>query len=167
MGCWCDDRFDEAWMAMATNDKKTRPLALTVETSRTLLREAKLRSTPSRLAVLEYLSAQIRPISHAEISEVLVPLGYDKSTLYRVLTELAESEILSRIDAGDHSWRFEIRGKGSHSPGEHPHFVCDDCGRVECLTESDVSIANIKKSKSGKTRQIREVFLKGTCKDCS
>ncbi len=152
---------------MATNDKKTKNPGLTVESSRELLRESKLRSTPSRLAVLEYLSGQTRPISHAEISEVLVPMGYDKSTLYRVLIELAESEILSRIDAGDHSWRFEIRGKGSHSPGDHPHFVCDDCGRVECLSTSDVSIANVKKPKTGKARQIREVFLKGTCKDCS
>lgn len=152
---------------MTVKNKKTKPAGLSVESSRELLRESKLRSTPSRLAVLEYLSGQTRPISHAEISDVLVPLGYDKSTLYRVLVELAESEILSRIDAGDHSWRFEIRGKGSHSPGDHPHFVCDDCGRVECLSESDVSLANFKKSKTGKSRQIREIFLKGTCKDCS
>ena len=152
---------------MTGKEKRPKTSILTVESSRDLLREAKLRSTPTRLAVLEYLSGQTRPISHAEISDVLVPLGYDKSTLYRVLIELAESEILSRIDAGDHSWRFEIRGKGSHSPGEHPHFVCDDCGRVECLTEDEVTLTNSKKPRIGKTRQIREVFLKGTCKDCS
>ncbi len=151
---------------MAANVKKTSQKSLSVESSRELLRESKLRSTPSRLAVLEFLSSQTRPISHAEISEVLVPLGYDKSTLYRVLVELAESEILSRIDAGDHSWRFEIRGKGSHSPGDHPHFVCDDCGRVECLSSNEVSLKNSPKPRAGKQRKIREVFLKGTCKDC-
>jgi len=152
---------------VTAKEKKPKTVVLNVESSRDLLREAKLRSTPSRLAVLEYLSAQTRPISHAEISDVLVPLGYDKSTLYRVLIELAESEILARIDAGDHNWRFEIRGKGSHSPGDHPHFVCDDCGRVECLAEDEFSITNAKKPRPGKARQIREVFLKGTCKECS
>jgi Fur family transcriptional regulator, ferric uptake regulator len=152
---------------VAGKENRAKNPILTVESSRDLLRASKLRSTPSRLAVLEFLSGQTRPISHAEISEVLVPQGYDKSTLYRVLVELAESEILSRIDAGDHSWRFEIRGKGSHSPGEHPHFVCDDCGRVECLTEEEVTFTSPAKPRTGKVRQIREVFLKGTCKDCS
>jgi Fur family transcriptional regulator, ferric uptake regulator len=154
-------------IAVATRGKKTKSTGLSVESSRELLRASQLRSTPSRLAVLEYLSAQTRPISHAEISDDLVPLGYDKSTLYRVLVELAEAEILARIDAGDHSWRFEIRGKGSHAPGDHPHFVCDDCGRVECLSDTDVSLSNLRKSKIGQSRQIREVFLKGTCQDCS
>lgn len=159
--------FHTGEIVLAASDKKTKSTTLTIETSRDLLRSSKLRSTPSRLAVLEYLSNQTHPISHAEISDALVPLGYDKSTLYRVLVELAETGILSRIDAGDHSWRFEIRGKGSHSPGEHPHFVCDDCGRVECLTEEEVNFSKTKKPRSGKSRQIREIFLKGTCEDCS
>jgi len=151
---------------VAASDRKSKTAALSVESSRERLREANLRSTPSRLAVLEYLSSQTRALSHAEISDVLVPAGYDKSTLYRVLIELSESEIVARIDAGDHSWRFEIRGKGAHLPGDHPHFVCDDCGRVECLASGEISFSSGKKEKTGKTRHIREVFLKGTCKDC-
>jgi len=151
---------------VASNDKKNKTAGLTVETARELLRNATLRSTPSRLAVLEYLSGQNRPISHAEISETLVPLGYDKSTLFRVLTELADSDLLSRIDAGDHAWRFEIRGAGGHSPGDHPHFVCNNCGKVECLPDVQVTLKNKYKPPAGKTRQVDSVFLKGTCGDC-
>jgi len=119
------------------------------------------------LAVLEYLSGQDHPVSHAEVSESLVPLGFDKSTIFRVLTELAESDLLSRIDAGDHAWRFEIKGAGGHAPGDHPHFVCNDCGKVECLTDVQVSMKSKVKSPVGKSRQISSVFLKGTCGDCA
>jgi Fur family ferric uptake transcriptional regulator len=152
---------------MAKYKKQTKDAILSVESSRELLRKSNLRCTPTRLSVLEYLSGQGRPVSHAEISEAMVPLGYDKSTLYRVLIELTESQILSRIDAGDHSWRFELIGREAHSSEGHPHFVCDACGRVECLPESGISIADFRKSKTGKQLQIREIFLKGTCRDCS
>ena len=157
--------FTNGDQTVASGDRKSKSQLLTVETSRELLRNASLRSTPSRLAVLEYLSAQERPISHAEISDSLVPMGFDKSTLFRVLTELAESDLLSRIDAGDHAWRFEIKGAGGHSPGDHPHFMCNDCGKVECLPDVQVSLKNKGKS-SGQPRQIESVFLKGTCEDC-
>jgi Fur family ferric uptake transcriptional regulator len=92
-------------------------------------------------------------------------MGFDKSTLFRVLTELAESDLLSRIDAGDHAWRFEIKGLGGHSPGDHPHFVCNDCGKVECMPDVQVSLKNKGKSPA-KNRQIESVFLKGTCEEC-
>ncbi|MCY2975403.1 MAG: transcriptional repressor [Planctomycetota bacterium] len=150
---------------VASTDRKNKSQLLTVESARELLRNASLRSTPSRLAVLEYLSAQERPISHAEISDKLVPMGFDKSTLFRVLTELAESDLLSRIDAGDHAWRFEIKGAGGHSPGDHPHFMCNDCGKVECMPEVQVSLKTKGKAPA-KPRQIDSVFLKGTCGDC-
>ncbi len=151
---------------MASKDDKSKK-PMSVEEARALLRQANLRSTPSRLVVLERLSLLDHPISHAELSDQLVPLGYDKSTIYRVLVELAEAELLSRIDAGDHAWRFELRGQhGGHSAGEHPHFVCNDCGKIECLPDVKVSFRETKKSK-GSHRQIDEVFLKGTCDDCS
>jgi Fur family transcriptional regulator, ferric uptake regulator len=135
--------------------KKSKPSAFSVTDARNLLKSA------------EYLHGQTRPISHAEVSEALVPLGYDKSTIYRVLVELSESQLLTRIDAGDHAWRFEMRKPGDHSSSDHPHFVCNDCGKVECLPEVEVSLKDsTKKSKSGKNRSIEGIFLKGTCEDC-
>src|SRR6476469_6903011 len=116
----------------------TRPApSITVEQARNSLRAAGLRSTTSRVAVLQHLSAAGKPVSHADIADVLVPQGFDKSTLYRCLVELADAGLLARLDAGDHAWRFELRGE-EHSGGDHPHFVCVDCGQVTCLPNVEV-----------------------------
>ena len=139
---------------------------LSVEQARGALRAVKLRSTTSRVAVLQHIAAAGKPLSHADVAEVLVPQGFDKSTLYRCLVELADAGLLARLDAGDHAWRFEFRGGQQHDAGEHPHFVCVDCGTVTCLPDVDVKISQPKGSK-GTPGSVTEVFLKGHCKECS
>lgn len=136
---------------------------LTIDQARALIREAGLRSTNSRLAVIQHLSAAEQPLSHAEVADALVPAGHEKSTLYRCLVELADVGILSRMDAGDHSWRFEMRRE--EQGGEHPHFVCVDCGKITCLPEVEVNIAPSRAAK-GKMGEVTEVVLKGHCKEC-
>lgn len=141
------------------------PLTMTVAAARQALRGAKLRSTTSRVAVLQHVSAAGKPVSHADVADALVPQGYDKSTLYRCLVELADAGILARLDAGDHAWRFEMRGH-EHASGEHPHFVCIDCGQVTCLPDIEVKIAPAKGVKSIALGDVTEVFLKGHCREC-
>jgi Fur family transcriptional regulator, ferric uptake regulator len=138
--------------------------SISVEDARNSLRAAGLRSTTSRVAVLQHLSAAGKPVSHADIADILVPQGFDKSTLYRCLVELADAGLLARLDAGDHAWRFERRSE-EHATGEHPHFVCIDCGTVTCLPDVEVKIAPTKGAKSA-LGNVTEVFLKGHCKDC-
>src|SRR5712672_1216820 len=119
----------------------TRPApSMTVEKARDAIRGAKLRSTTSRVAVLQHVSAAGKPVSHADVADVLVPQGFDKSTLYRCLVELADAGLLARLDAGDHAWRFERRDE-EHASGDHPHFVCVDCGIVTCLPDVEVKIS--------------------------
>lgn len=132
-----------------------------------MLRTAGLRGTTSRVAILQYLATSHTPLSHSDVAEVLVPTGFDKSTLYRCLVELADAGLLSRLDAGDHSWRFELRRPEDHAKGEHPHFVCVDCGTVSCLQDVEVKIAPAKGSKGNSFGNVTEIFLKGTCPECS
>src|SRR5262245_28718320 len=107
---------------------------ISVQDARQAIRATGLRGTASRVAVLQLVSAAGKPVRHADVAEVLVPQGYDKSTLYRCLVELADAGLLSRLDAGDHAWRFE-RKDDEHETRDHPHFVCVDCGQVTCLTD--------------------------------
>jgi Fur family transcriptional regulator, ferric uptake regulator len=152
----------------------TAPLQMTVQQARETLRAASLRSTTSRVAVLQHVAGAGKPLSHAEVADVLVPQGFDKSTLYRCLVELADAGLLGRLDAGDHAWRFELRrassggllAGGEHSTSEHPHFVCVDCGKVTCLPDVDVKISPSKGAKSGALGDVTEVYLKGHCKEC-
>src|SRR5437016_10879150 len=140
-------------------------VSLSIQDARQAIRCVKLRSTTSRVAVLQHVSAAGKPVSHADVAEALVPEGYDKSTLYRCLVELADAGILARLDAGDHAWRFEMRGQ-VHASGEHPHFVCIDCGQVTCLPDIEVKIAPAKGVKSLALGDVTEVFLKGHCREC-
>lgn len=139
---------------------------LSVQQARDMLRAADLRSTASRLAVLQYLSLFHKPLSHAEVSDALVPQGFDKSTLYRCLVELADANLLARLDAGDHAWRFELRRGDAHEDGQHPHFMCLDCGKVTCLPEIEVKIVPTAGKKAGLLGDVTEIFLKGHCTEC-
>lgn len=143
--------------------KKT---ALSVDDLRIRLRDAGLRSTSARIAVLQALHAAENPITHASLATELVPKGFDKATVYRNLIDLNEAGLVSRSEFGDHVWRFELRRTNAEQGvGEHPHFLCVDCGEVSCLSESDFSISPSRgRSRIGK---VTEILLKGHCGRCT
>jgi Fur family ferric uptake transcriptional regulator len=143
--------------------------APTVKDLQTLLRDAGLRSTVARIAVLEYFHTHGGQNSHAEIFDALGERGFDRATIYRILVDLADAKILSRTDLGDHVWRFELRrgiGQTEHTE-EHPHFVCVDCGEVSCLPNLSIKLDGPGKSPKAVTKNKVTVQLKGLCDDCS
>lgn len=134
--------------------------------ARDALKKAKLRCTASRIAVLQLVSRSTTPQSHADVADRLVPEGYDKSTLYRCLVEMADAKILARLELGDHAWRFAFHAGEQHHAQEHPHFVCIDCGKVECLPDVKVQL-QAKKGTHSPVPRITEITLKGHCEACS
>ncbi|MFM7291013.1 MAG: Fur family transcriptional regulator [Planctomycetia bacterium] len=159
-----------------------------IDAVRSLVRGAGLRCTSARIAVLEHMLAASGPKTHAEVSEALDHRGFDRATIYRNLTELTEAKLVTRVDLGDHVWRFEVKRHehGSGHGGDHPHFVCTSCGEVSCLDDVNVAITprpgaekppaegHAPGKKSGRKpagkRQgipaVTEVLLKGTCENC-
>ena len=153
-----------------------------------------MRCTAARLAVLEQMLNASGPQTHADVSAALDHRGFDRATIYRNLTELTEAKLVTRVDLGDHVWRFEARrhgsGDGHGHGGDHPHFVCTSCGEVSCLDDVNVAITPRPGSKksvgvesvnagsrtgkkpvaAGGKRQgipsVTEVLLKGTCGNC-
>ncbi len=142
---------------------------LTMEDIRALIRDAGLRCTKSRTTVLSVMVEADAPLSHADLSERLVPEGYDQATIYRNLSDLTDVGLLTRLDLGDHIWRFEYRSSDDTSSNEHPHFVCNDCGEVACLSPVDITFrsAETDSDLQASVGSIDEVFLKGRCADCS
>ncbi|MFN8599009.1 MAG: transcriptional repressor [Candidatus Binatia bacterium] len=134
---------------------------------RTDIRAAGLRSTAPRIAVLERLRRARAPLSHPELTAQLVPLGFDRATIYRNLVDLADAGLVSRVEVGDHVWRYEVRGR-EHAPGEaeHSHFVCNDCGTVSCLPEVSIAIRPAPGSRRSVVAEISDVVLKGRCESC-
>lgn len=131
------------------------------------IREAGLRSTAARIAVLRELIEARTPVSHAELAEKLVPLGFDKATVYRNLMDLSEVGMVSRTELGDHVWRFELRRDGVGHNNDHPHFLCTDCGMVTCLSDVSVNLAAMLGGKHAPGMTVTEVLLKGRCGTCS
>ena len=130
---------------------------------RTALRARGLRATPSRIAVLEVLRASGAPVSHGDVADRLAAQAWDRATIYRNLIDLAEAGLLRRTDVGDHVWRFEATA-GEHDAA-HPHFVCTECGAVECLPELELTVKRSRAPRAVRQRQV-EVHVRGLCDAC-
>ena len=105
-------------------------------TAAQLLRDAGLRRTRTREAVLETLNRVDRPLSHQEIAGNSGLRSLDRVTLYRTLTTLQQAGLLHRIQGVDGVWRY--RGHNSRTgkcAGNHIHFLCLECNRMSCLPE--------------------------------
>jgi Fur family ferric uptake transcriptional regulator len=132
---------------------------------RDAIREAGLRCTGPRIAVLEHLSGTGTPSSHGELVEALAHLGF-AATLYRNLIDLTRAGLLNRINLGDNVWRFELRAREAHHP-EHPHFVCTQCGEVTCLSTVRVKLTPAAGSTKSVVGNISEILIKGQCARCT
>lgn len=147
---------------MATGNPQGKPDE--VQEIRHLLRAAGLRGTPARIAVMRELRSAVAPMTHSELADRLVPLGFDKATVFRNLTDLSEAELIGRTELGDHVWRFEILDPNDPQAGKHPHFVCVECGSVSCLGDMEFTQASRKRSQE--IGRITEILIKGHCTTC-
>ncbi|MCX7403665.1 MAG: transcriptional repressor [Planctomycetia bacterium] len=163
--------------------KAQKPLAHDAVKAR--IRAVGLRCTAARLTVMQHLMAASGPETHAEVSDALADRSFDRATIYRNLTELTEAKLVTRVELGDHVWRFELKrpGKAGSHGEDHPHFLCTKCGEVSCLDDVTVAItpkpvatgmrasfgAGKPKAATHRSQGIRsvtEVLLKGECNKC-
>jgi Fur family ferric uptake transcriptional regulator len=138
----------------------------TADRLRARIREAGLRCTAARLTVINVLNRSKSPLSHADIAATLSSLGFDRATVYRNLVEMAEAGLLSRVDLGDHVWRFELRREDNGHAAEHPHFLCTECGGISCLAGVQITIKAARGMKRSSFGAVTEVLLKGRCVLC-
>lgn len=107
------------------------------------LRDAGLRVTEPRLAVLEVLAGQPPATADTVATMVRQRLGrVSTQAVYDVLAACAEAEFVRRIEPAGSAARFETR-----TGNNHHHLVCRSCGRTTdvdcavdarpCLTPSD------------------------------
>jgi len=139
---------------------KTR--LLKEEDLRALLTERGLRVTEQRMALLTELARLRVPVSHAELTERLAGPTLDRATIYRNLLSLTDAGLLVRTQLGDNVWRFGLPRAATQQHGQHPHFVCTDCGDVSCLPENTVSLRG-----QAARNQVAEVQLRGRCTECA
>jgi len=129
-----------------------------------MLRQAKLRCTRGRVAILEILAASTRPLTREQIASELGKKGLNKVTIYRALERFVRVGLVHRAFLHARTWHFELADNCSESQC-HPHFTCTDCGQTHCLTEITVPMA--KSPYKGFVIDRQRVQLEGLCPECN
>lgn len=131
----------------------------------TAMADAGYRQGGARLAVIELLGRQQCTMSAAEIESALQAGGRSvgRASVYRILDELEEVGVLTRVELG--------RGQAGYEPvrpeHHHHHLVCDRCGKVQPFDDTALEQAI-----DGLSERVdfevtgHEVVLRGRCPDC-
>lgn len=131
-----------------------------------MLKEAGLRITDHRLAVLSYLAKVRQPVTVYEIIEVLRKKeNIDQATVYRNLSSLHEAGLLRRLDFNHGHAHYELEtGRASHQ------LVCSACEtieKIEGISIDDTVKKMLKKSKKFKNTTTHSMEIYGLCKSCA
>jgi Fur family transcriptional regulator, ferric uptake regulator len=120
----------------------------------------------ARAAMLDLLDRQRCALSAVEIEEALRKSGergVARASVYRILEELEELRLVTRVDVGQGLARFEA----AREEGHHHHMVCDACGQVIPFEDPDLerSIQRLAKRVTFTVAE-HDVVLHGACSDC-
>jgi Fe2+ or Zn2+ uptake regulation protein len=132
-----------------------------------ILHAASLRRTPVRAGVIEVLRRAPRPLGAVEILGELPP-STDTVTVYRTLNTLTRKKLLHRVRSEDRVWRYALGRQDPPAQHQHPHFVCEECGKVECLREAAIPrnfLASLHVAPDYRVN-YPEVILHGCCPRC-
>ena len=131
-----------------------------------LLRAHGLRRTPVRVGVIELLQNARQPLS---VPQMLAKLkGVDTVTVYRTLNTFVGKKLVHRVRGDDRSWLYAVGDTHDEPMHMHPHFVCDDCGTVECLEGASIPggfVGSLNVERGYKVA-YPEVVLHGKCPKC-
>ncbi len=83
------------------------------------------------------------------------------ATLYRNLNQLAENDIIKKIDGLESSSHYD------HNTHEHYHFICDKCKRVYDIS-ADVAPDIVQKTEqqTGFLIKKHDIVFNGLCREC-
>jgi Fur family ferric uptake transcriptional regulator len=143
-------------------------MAITEPATDARFRKLGLRRTPVRVGVLEVLSRGGRPMSVTQIMGKLK--GVDTVTVYRTLNTFVRKKLVHRVRGEDRSWLYALSTQSDQPPQQHlhPHFVCDSCGKVECLGDAEIPQSFVRSLgvKPEYDVSYPEVVLHGMCPKC-
>lgn len=132
---------------------------------RSMLQSKGLRVTSVRMAVIRVLIHRGRPMTHEQVMGSLSEGDFDRASVWRILSDLTDHQLLRRMDLGDRVWRFELADNCGPVDANHAHFMCNDCGDVNCLPDLIIqtpsgALPEVLKSASYNIR------LDGSCGNC-
>lgn len=144
------------------------PPAEWIEQAAERLSEAGFRRGGARQAVIELLAAQPCALSALEIEEALRVSSRQvaRASVYRVLDELEQLKLISRIEVGQGILRYEALHP--HGVNHHHHLVCDQCGEVIPFHDDELerTIDRVARRVAFDVAE-HDIVLHGHCADCA
>jgi Fur family ferric uptake transcriptional regulator len=116
---------------------------------------------------MEILAKNNRPMS---VPQILARMkgAVDTVTVYRTLHAFVRKRLVHRVRGEDRSWLYAMTDSGQKPEHLHPHFVCDGCGKVECLEQAQIPASFLPSLGVTGGYEVRwpEVVLHGLCPKC-
>ncbi len=140
-------------------------MSLNSERSDEILQAHGLSRTPGRIALLQLLAAQNRPVPMDYIKKSLKE-RVDETTLYRTVDTLIEYGILVQFDFGHGHAHYEL----AHDKPHHHHAVCESCGMIEDVVAEDsrtLTSDTLKKVPSFTSFNRHSLEFYGLCVSCA
>ena len=126
------------------------------------LRQAGLKSTPGRRAILKILEKTETPLSPDQIYTQVGSATCDRATIYRILESLGEAGLVQRVALGGKT--FYLPEDSSH---HHHHIVCRGCHSTICLDQCLIAPLEKKARQLGFQDIHHSLQLTGLCSKCS
>lgn len=128
------------------------------------LRDADLKATPARLAVLDLLEKTDKPIDVATMIDFLKQqnIDADPATVFRIINLFTQRGLTKQIQLQEGKFRYEHSAKA-----DHHHFICERCGAIEDISDCNIDVLehHIQQKKGLLvTRHSLEFF--GVCQQC-
>ena len=130
------------------------------------LADAGFRRGGARAAVIALLDRQACALSAYDIEDALRDdgRGVARASVYRVLDELVGLALVTRVEVGQGSARYEAARPDGH---HHHHMVCDRCGDVQPFADDDLERAVDRLAdRVAFAVAEHEVVLHGECAAC-
>lgn len=131
------------------------------------LADAGYRRGGARQAIIDLLAAQACGLSAIEIERLLEQRGrrVARASVYRVLDELVNLELVSRLEVGQGIARYEAIDPHGHD--HHHHMVCRECGAVVPFEDDELerTLARVA-DRVTFTVTDHEITLRGVCARC-
>jgi Fur family ferric uptake transcriptional regulator len=146
---------------------KTMDARAWVEHADERLSAAGYRRGAARRSVIGLLARRGCALSAHEIEERLREGGeraVSRASVYRVLEQLEEIDLVARVELGDGLSRYELVDPAGH---HHHHLLCDSCGKL--IPFSDAGLERVI-GRVGRDHAFvvgeHDVTLHGTCEAC-
>ena len=129
-----------------------------------ILKNKKMKVTPQRLAILQYLETHR---THPTADQIYKELknknpSLSKTTVYNALESLKQNKIIKSLTICDSEHRYDVKHDMHH------HFLCTKCGRIYDIDFKCPNIKQIRAEIESCGHHIDEIhgYFRGICKEC-